>query len=397
MATDIWARLMHIDKTLFTKSNKGQDIKVYFIDTVGLHEFNKNSREFFAQMASTEQLELFDLQLIQSIIKFKWPIVKKHVIKYSLLPHLFYLTATVLFTSNLLHDRLNGVDRKHYDRNDERWTWLYDSVVEEFMLVFASYFLSMELLQMRSDGVEYFKRIWNALDIVPCTTQIMLFILQLTGFFENVNGKGQNFMRHFFAVSMSLSSLFLWLKFLYFLRIFDSTGFLVRAIITVIAEMRFFLLILMVAFLAFGDSYKVMDHANVEHNQFLKNAGYDGLTGSVYYTYLIAMGEFDDDFGTVGSGFSTFLFIANTVFTTIISLNLFIAIISESFAKINEQDTRAKFREMADLITENEFLMSYESKKTWVKDGQYLLYVDESGAQDEDEMTTEQRTKNYVY
>ena len=108
----------------------------------------------------------------------------------------------------------------------------------------------------------YFKRIWNALDLVPALTQIMLFILQITGFFENVNGRGQNIARNFFAVSVSISSLFLWLKFLYFLRIFDSTGFLVRAIMTVISEMRFFMLILLVAILAFGDSYKVMDHSN---------------------------------------------------------------------------------------------------------------------------------------
>lgn len=80
MATDIWARRKTIDETLFTNSNKGQDIKVYFIDTVGLHEFNKTSREFFAQMANTEQLHLFDLSLIQSIIHFKWPIVKMHII-----------------------------------------------------------------------------------------------------------------------------------------------------------------------------------------------------------------------------------------------------------------------------------------------------------------------------
>ena len=52
---------------------------------------------------------------------------------------------------------------------------------------------------------------------------------------------------------------------------------------------------------------------------------------------------------------------------------------------------------MADLITENDFLISYETKTNWVKNGQYLLYVDEAGAQDEDEMTAEQRTKNYVH
>ena len=96
----------------------------------------------------------------------------------------------------------------------------------------------------------------------------------------------------------------------------------------------------------------------------------------MYFTYLIIMGEFGDiDFGTVGKVYSVILFVLNTIFTTIISLNLFIAIISESFDKINEQDQRAKFREMADLITENDFLLSREAKMAWVKNGQYLMHV----------------------
>ena len=48
MASDVWEHKKVIEKALFTNSNKGQDIKVYFIDTVGLHEFNYNSKEFFA-------------------------------------------------------------------------------------------------------------------------------------------------------------------------------------------------------------------------------------------------------------------------------------------------------------------------------------------------------------
>jgi len=58
----------------------------------------------------------------------------------------------------------------------------------------------------------------------------------------------------------------------------------------------------------------------------------------LYYTYLIGLGEFGDGLGEDGYGYlyCKLLFLLNTVFTTIIVLNLFIAIISESFARINE-------------------------------------------------------------
>lgn len=330
-------------------------------------------------MASTEMLLLFDLGLIQSIILFKWPIVKKHIIRYSLVPHIGYLVANVAFTSNLLHDRLNG--------EVASGNWIFNTVVEELMLVFSGYFLSIEVLQMRAEGLGYFKRVWNAMDVVPPLVQITLLLLQATGQLHHVSS-ASSYGRPFFAIAMSLSTLLLWLKFLYFLRIFDSTGFLVRAISTVIIEMRYFLLILLVSIFAFGDSYKVMDRANTTQHQFLAQHGYGDVIGSMYYTYLVGLGEFDDDFGSVGPRYCRLLFIGNTVFTTIILLNLFVAIISESFAKINEQGQRAKFREMADLITENEFLISYEARTGWVKNHKYLLYV-EAGTLDADEMTQE--------
>ena len=71
--------------------------------------------------------------------------------------------------------------------------------------------------------------------------------------------------------------------------------------------------------------------------------------------------------GKVGSNYAYLLFILNTIITTIIMLNLFIAIISNAFDKINEQGKRASYREKAGLISENEFLISAESKNSWVE------------------------------
>ena len=64
------------------------------------------------------------------------------------------------------------------------------------------------------------------------------------------------------AVMLSFASLCLWFRFLYFLRIFDGTGFLIRAILAVIADMKYFFVILMITVIGFGDSFKVMSLAN---------------------------------------------------------------------------------------------------------------------------------------
>jgi hypothetical protein len=62
-----------------------------------------------------------------------------------------------------------------------------------------------------------------------------------------------------------------------------------------------------------------------------------GFIGSFLYTYRMILGDFStDDFGEIASILVLTLFLFCTVLNMIIMLNLLIAIISESFAKINE-------------------------------------------------------------
>lgn len=90
------------------------------------------------------------------------------------------------------------------------------------------------------------------------------------------------------SVMLSIATLCLWFRFLYFLRIFDSTGFLVRAILAVIVDMGYFLLILGITIVGFGDSFKVMSYANTDENEFMPDP--KGFLGGVFYAYLIGMG-----------------------------------------------------------------------------------------------------------
>ena len=179
----------------------------------------------------------------------------------------------------------------------------------------------------------YFTSVWNFIDIIPPTIQISIVFASLNGYITSFSGEDSDLNKRNYSILMSITTLFLWIKFLYFFRIFDSTGFLITAILAVISDMKYFLLILMITLLAFGDSFKVMSVANTDDDGFI--TGGNPLSG-LFYSYRIGLGDFDtDNFGSVGSFYCLMLFIVNTIVTTIIMLNLFIAIISESFDKIN--------------------------------------------------------------
>jgi|LauGreDrversion4_2_1035121.scaffolds.fasta_scaffold667532_2 hypothetical protein len=70
----------------------------------------------------------------------------------------------------------------------------------------------------------------------------------------------------------------------------------------------------------------------------------------------MCLGDFGTDeeaFGTIATPFMWALFILSSVLNMIIMLNLLIAIISESFTKINSVSKQANVRERANIIFEN--------------------------------------------
>jgi hypothetical protein len=131
----------------------------------------------------------------------------------------------------------------------------------------------------------------------------------------------------------------MWLKLLYFFRIFKSFGYLIRLLILVIDDMRTFLGVFFFTIIAFSDSLLTISNGNAPENQFVSS-----FTDSAIYTYRLILGDFDvDNFGTVAVPLVYALFILCTVFNTIVMLNLLIAIISETYSKVKDNAAYASF------------------------------------------------------
>lgn len=63
-------------------------------------------------------------------------------------------------------------------------------------------------------------------------------------------------------ILQSITTFFMWLKLLYFFRIFKNTGYMIRMIITVIGDMKYFFLVLLIAIIAFSDSMLSISYGN---------------------------------------------------------------------------------------------------------------------------------------
>lgn len=152
------------------------------------------------------------------------------------------------------------------------------------------------------------------------------------------------------TVLLGTCSFMMWLKVLYFMRIFKQFSYLIRMIINVVKDMIPFLTVLLFAMIAFGDAFYAISAANVE--PFI-----DNFTMAVIYIYNMCLGAYENEYGESAPTFAYIMFILCTLFNMIVMFNLLIAIISETFAKVNENATQAGFQERAALISENIFLV----------------------------------------
>lgn len=144
------------------------------------------------------------------------------------------------------------------------------------LIILSAYFIVNEAKQLISTGFSYFLQIWNYLDLIP-----PLIIVTLVAFcYLNIDFP---FVRSMHAVAALLN----WFKLLYFLRIFKSTGYLVRTMIQVMFDMRIFLVVLFIIFFGFADAFATLSTGSDKDAQYV-----DGFMDSLVYTYRVGLGDY---------------------------------------------------------------------------------------------------------
>ncbi len=355
-----------------------QEIRLEYIDIPSLHTYTSpHTQAFFDALANCEDYELFEQTAIKKIIEFKWPLTKEYTIKKLLVPYLIFMSTYLIY--------MNWVYMMRFEPG-------YDMVNLVFIGVlgfFCWYFVVLELSQLRNEGLEYLTSFWNYLDLIPPFTLAVFLPLEILGYFDYREGVAhyiaEQRIKNYFGqeaedptitirtiegVLQAILSLIMWLKLLYFLRIFKSTGYYIRTIVEVIQDMRYFLLMLMLTFIAFGDSMRQISTSNTEDKDFIGGTFFTGIA----YIYRMVLGDFDTNaFGEVAVGYVWILFILCTVFNMIIMMNLLIAIISESFTVVTSSAESASYRAMADIIYENTYLIPQDRIVSYCPENKYLI------------------------
>lgn len=110
------------------------------------------------------------------------------------------------------------------------------------------------------------------------------------------------------------------------------------------------------------------------------------MTDSIFFAYRMSLGDFDtSQLGEIHKTLVIIMFILATLFLTIMMLNILIAVISDSYARVESTSVEEMYKNFADLIAENEYLVKQDQleKHDIMGDYLYIAKVDKTEGSDE--------------
>jgi len=218
---------------------------------------------------------------------------------------------------------------------------------------------------LRRGLLQYVKSGWNLLDlaILGLLVAVGVQYASLCQMTERPDVPMPSNIQALLTVS-ALTSVALWVRILYFLLGFKDTGALVRMVIQIIIDMRFFLLLMVLIAIGFGIGFRLLFYSYI-----LANGLGDGEDGGGWGNWLriaanmytIALGDWDTgEFynGTSDGNFSILLFGLYLLAMVVILLNLLIAIMGDSYDRVKDKEElefmRGKVKLLMDLESEME-------------------------------------------
>ena len=145
-------------------------------------------------------------------------------------------------------------------------------------------------------------------------------------------------------------------------------------IVAIIGDLKVFLLVFLVTLTAFGNALYILSNNNPicdekceaerellseeEKAEIPPGRFINSIIDSVFFSYRMSLGDFDtEDLGSVYTILVIIIFVLATLFLTIMMLNILIAVISDSYARVESTSLEEMYKNFADLIAENEFLV----------------------------------------
>lgn len=230
---------------------------------------------------------------------------------------------------------------------------------------FITYFIIMEIRQLIISGIRaYLRNAWNYMDLALYSSIVVAEILHsrfyvlYPYYFKTSEGdysdEGYEERSRAVRTIYSFSVIIMWIRFLYFFRIFRTTGYYIRMLVQVVMDIRHFIFVFVLVILAFAHAWFVLLKNNAPDDS---DKMFGNVSLAIAYVYKIALGDFDTDiFGKYYTEISWLFFVLATFLLQIVLINLLISIVADTFSNIKSNYNVIMYKDMLHMIIENRFL-----------------------------------------
>lgn len=217
--------------------------------------------------------------------------------------------------------------------NEGDWKNIYLSFTLEATLIFLSMiFLLAETIQMKREGWQYFTQVINYIDMIPIILVILVVMWSalLSAFnkiFDNVEIPDSLFFR-----LIALAALFLWLKFVLFLRANYQFAYIVNMLLE-LTQLGPFIMVTVISIFGFSNAFNAIAQAKAQEG---KEFFIEEFSQAVSFTFLATLGAWEGDDIDMLDGVGWIIFVMMVTVNLLVLLNFVIAIISEIYADVRD-------------------------------------------------------------
>ena len=291
---------------------------------------SEGRRNFIASLHNCDDLDIFSLQIVKILIYFLWNSWRYLVFLYLFVPYLIYFSVFVVYVTYIHKNKINSVGNYSDSFGIAEIIWIM------IIFMFIIYQLLYEVTQILYNRINYFLSFWNLLDLSSLILNFTVWISDLVGISDEK-----------YVPLSAIAILIVYLKLFYFGRIFISTASMIRMVIFIFYDMKYFLFIFLLVWFAFGNWYYILSKNNISSEAFYENTFFTAFL----YAYQQALGAFDvSAFVDEDKHLLFFIWFFNSLILFIILLNMIVAALGDTFDKVQENSSNNSLKEIVSIM-----------------------------------------------
>ena len=334
-----------------SKFKTKMNVKCVYISDI-LDSNNPDTLLFFKNICKLKSTnKLFENQVLANVISYIWETEGSEDFFKDAKINLIFLILYLINTMIIFPYR--KYNSSYFDY------FCYISIFcDVIYLVFVIYQCFQESYQCyKLSFKHYISSIWNVADVLRIFSGIISVLMDITACFDTSFYK--------YAKACHSSTIFLlFIKIISFARGLENSAFIVRLIIQVFLDIRWFLLIVFSVIFGLGCSVFILQ------TKFSFNP-----LESFNVFFRITLGDFTefDDLSVMSKPLLYVYFLGGSILVTIILLNLLIAIICDTYKKVSRIENFTRIYEMCSILFETDIREPVKDEKEENK--RYLFHI----------------------